>query len=40
MRSDPVLLPLLEDWRAGDDTAYRRFMQDVLAWTGNDTEPN
>jgi hypothetical protein len=24
-RADPVLTPLLEQWRSSDDSAYRRF---------------
>jgi hypothetical protein len=37
---DPVLRPLLEAWRSGDDSAYRRFMESVLAWTQDEAEPN
>jgi hypothetical protein len=35
-----VLRPLFDDWRAGDDSAYRRFMEGVLAWTEDVDEPN
>lgn len=37
---DPVLRPLFDDWRSGDDSAYRRFMEGVLAWTEDEDEPN
>jgi hypothetical protein len=37
---DPILRPLFEDWRSGDDSAYRRFMDTVLAWTEDEDEPN
>jgi len=37
---DPVLRPLFDDWRAADDSAYRRFMQHVLDWTEDEDDPN
>jgi hypothetical protein len=37
---DPVLRPLFDDWRSGDDSAYLRFMEAVLAWTEDEDEPN
>lgn len=40
IRGDPVLRPLFDQWRSGDDSAYRRFMASVLAWTEDDAEPN
>jgi hypothetical protein len=40
IRSDPVLQPLLDEWRSGDDSAYRRSMQHVLDWTEDENEPN
>ena len=40
VREDPILRPLFEDWRSGDDSAYRRFMDTVLAWTEVEDEPN
>jgi hypothetical protein len=40
IRTDPVLRPLLEEWRSGDDSAYRRFMQHVLAWTEDEDDPD
>jgi hypothetical protein len=40
IRNDSVLRPLFDDWRAGDDSAYRRFMDGVLGWTEDEDEPN
>jgi hypothetical protein len=40
IRSDPILQPLLDEWRSGDDSAYRRFMQHVLDWTEDEDDPN
>jgi hypothetical protein len=31
IREDPILRPLFDDWRTGDDSAHRRFMEGVLA---------
>jgi hypothetical protein len=33
MRTDPVLVGHLEAWRSGDDSAYRRFLNDIRAGT-------
>ena len=30
-KDNPVLRPLFDEWRSGDDAAYRRFMETVLA---------
>jgi hypothetical protein len=40
IRNDPVLHPLFDDWRSGDDSAYRRFRGTILAWTEDEDEPN
>lgn len=40
IREDPVLRPLFDEWRSGDDSAHRRFMDGVLAWTEDEEEPN
>jgi hypothetical protein len=40
IRDDPVLEHLLVEWRSGDDSSYRRFMQHVLDWTEDDADPN
>jgi hypothetical protein len=40
IRGDPILRPLFDEWRSGDDSAYRRFMENVLAWTESEDEPN
>lgn len=41
IRGDPVLSPLFDEWRAGDDAAYGHFMEGVLGWTEDDApEPN
>lgn len=40
VRDDPVLRPLFDAWRSGDDSAYRQFMEGVLAWTEDEAEPN
>jgi hypothetical protein len=40
IRNDPILLPLFEEWRSGDDAAHRRFMDTVLAWTEDEDDPN
>ncbi len=40
IRTDPVLWPLLEEWRSRDYSAYRRFMQHVLAWTEDEDDPD
>jgi hypothetical protein len=40
INDDPVLRPLLETWRSGDDSAYRQFMEGVLDWTEDEAEPN
>lgn len=40
IREDPVLRPMFEDWRSGDDSTYRRFTEGVLAWTQDEDEPN
>jgi hypothetical protein len=40
IRNDPVLQPLLDEWRSGDDSAYRRFRQHVLDWTADEDDPN
>jgi hypothetical protein len=37
---DPVLKRLLEQWRSGDDAAYRRFRDRILEWTEDEAEPN
>jgi hypothetical protein len=40
IREDPILRPLFDAWRSGDDSAHRRFMDGVLAWTQDQGEPN
>jgi hypothetical protein len=40
IRDDPVLRPEFDEWRAGDDSAHRRFMDGVLGWTEDEDEPN
>ena len=40
IRNDPILLPLFDEWRSGDDAAHWRFMETVLAWTEDEDEPN
>jgi hypothetical protein len=40
IREDPVLEPLIEEWRSGDDSAYRRFRNRVLESTEDEAEPN
>jgi hypothetical protein len=40
IQNDPVLEPLLEEWRSGNDSTHRRFMQHVLGWTEDEDEPN
>ncbi len=40
IREDPVLKPLFEEWRSGDDSAYGRFRDRVLEWTEDEAEPN
>jgi hypothetical protein len=40
IREDPVLKPLFDEWRSGDDSAYRRFLDRVLEWTEDEAEPN
>jgi hypothetical protein len=31
---------MLDDWRSGDDSPYRLFLEGVLAWTQDEDEPN
>jgi len=40
IRDDPVLRPLFDEWRSGDDSSYQRFMEDILAWTEDEDEPS
>lgn len=40
IRDDPVLRPLFDEWRSGDDSTYRRFRENILAWTKNENEPS
>ena len=41
IREDPVLRGFFDDWRAGDDAVYRRFIGHILAWTEDEEdEPN
>ena len=40
MRDDPILRELFDEWRSGDDSAYRRFKETILAWTESQDEPN
>jgi hypothetical protein len=40
IREDPVLSPMFDEWRSGDDSPYRRFLEVLLAWTQDEDEPN
>jgi uncharacterized iron-regulated protein len=40
IRDDPILQPLLDEWRSGNDSAYQRFLQHVLDWTEDEDDPN
>ena len=40
IRNDPILQPLLDEWRSGNDSAYQRFLQHVLDWTEDEYDPN
>jgi hypothetical protein len=40
IRNDPILHGFLDDWRSGDDSVYRRFAENLLAWTEDDVDPN
>jgi hypothetical protein len=40
IRDDPILRDEFDAWRAGDDSAYQRFLQHVLDWTEDQDDPN
>ena len=40
IRNDPILQPLLDEWRSGNDSAYQRFLQHVLDWTEDEDDPD
>jgi hypothetical protein len=40
IRNDPILQPLLDEWRSGNDSAYQRFLQHVLDRTEDEDDPN
>jgi hypothetical protein len=40
IRDDPILQPLLDEWRSGNDSSYQRFLQHVLDWTEDEYDPN
>jgi hypothetical protein len=36
IRNDPILRPLFDAWRAGDDATYQQFAAAPLEWTEDD----